>query len=110
MFFNICKSKIAGLIIKSKELHYKEGSISLSQKLIAEANILPYEIVLVLNLNNGERLLTYVISDLSLDKREAKLNGPAARCGEVGDELIILSFAWVTPEESSSFKPKIIQL
>lgn len=110
MIFQVCRIKIMGLVVKAKNLYYKEGSISLSEELIEEAGILNSEILLALNLNTGDRFFSHSIPDKQLAKKEVILNGPAARCGEVGDELIILATAWITEEERNSFKPKIIHV
>ena len=101
MFVKFLKSKLHGLIVTEKNLNYS-GSIKLDADFLQKANIKPYEIVLVVNLNNGERFETYVIPA----KRGSKtvgLQGGAARLGEVGDEIIIMSFCYLEPNER--FKP-----
>ncbi|MFQ3676031.1 MAG: aspartate 1-decarboxylase [Endomicrobiia bacterium] len=97
MYTKYLKSKIQGLKITEKNLRYS-GSIKLDINFIESANIKPYESVLVVNLSNGERFETYVIEG----KRGSKvvsLQGGAARLGEVGDELIIMSFSYLSNEE-----------
>ncbi len=97
MFVKILKSKIQGLCVTEKNLKYS-GSIKLDLDFIEKANILPFETVLVVNVSNGERFETYVIEG----KRGSKivsLQGGAARLGEVGDEIIIMSFAYLNEKE-----------
>jgi aspartate 1-decarboxylase len=74
---------------------------------MTEADLLPYEKVSVVNINNGERFETYVIPG-EHGKREFCLNGAAARKGTVGDEVIIISYANVDEKELENFKPTII--
>jgi aspartate 1-decarboxylase len=98
------KSKIHRAKITSLNLFY-EGSISIDPDLMKEADILEGEKVEVLNLNNGSRTETYAIKG---KPKEICLNGPAARTGIPGDEVIILSYAIVKEEEAHFYKPKII--
>ena len=98
MYTKYLKSKIQGLKITEKNLKYN-GSIKLDINFIENANIKPYEAVLIVNLSNGERFETYVIEG----KRGSKvvsLQGGAARLGEVGDELIIMSFSYIDKKEN----------
>lgn len=97
MFIKYLKSKLHGLTVTNKNLHYL-GSIELDQNFLEKANIQPYEVVLVINLNNGERFETYVIPAKS-GSRKVSLQGGTARLGEVGDEIIIMSFAYLQPQE-----------
>jgi aspartate 1-decarboxylase len=102
------KSKIFHATITAAELHYK-GSISIDQDIIEKADLRENEKVEVLNLNNGERLQTYVIRA----KRASGticLNGPAARLGHKGDKIIILSYGLYAEEELKRVKPIIIEL
>ena len=80
-------SKIEGMIT-GKNLHYS-GSITIGRDLMADTNLIPFEQVHVLNKSNGERFITYTLEGKG---REIILNGAAARLGEVGDEVIILSY------------------
>ena len=107
MFINVCKSKIQGAIVNEKKLNYA-GSITIAQELLKAADILPNEKVQVLNFNNGKRFETYVI--LGKENTGICLNGPAARLGEVGDKLIIISYGLFKKDELIDFKPKIIYL
>jgi len=88
------------------ELYY-EGSITIDKKLLEAADILPYEKVHVVNLNNGSRLNTYTLEGPA-DSGMICLNGPAARLGAVGDEIIIIAYSQMTEEEAKKHKPRIV--
>ena len=105
MLITMCKSKIQGAIITAKELNYG-GSITIAEELLNAADILPNEKVQVVNFNNGIRFETYVI--LGRENSGICLNGPAARLGEIGDKIIIISYGSFEKEELTDFKPKII--
>lgn len=109
MFVSLCKSKIHRLRVTQANLHY-EGSLTVDEKLIEAAGILPYEKVSVVNVNNGARLETYVI----LGERESGvvcLNGAAARLGQVGDVVIIIAYAFFEGEEiPRSFAPLVVHV
>ena len=102
----ILKSKIHRATITDANLNY-EGSLTVDTELLEVADILPYEKVSVVNINNGERLETYVIEGKP-GSREICLNGAAARKGAAGDKIIIISYVTATVEEIASFKPTII--
>ena len=108
MFIELCKSKIAHAFITEAELFY-EGSITIDEDLLKAADILPGEKVDVLNINNGNRFTTYTIAGEAGSGRVC-LNGPAARLGLVGDQVIVLSYAMMTPEEAENYKAKTIYL
>ena len=108
MLIHFCKSKISHATITEAELHY-EGSITLDVELLKAVNIVEGERVEVLNLNNGNRFETYAIAGKA-GSGQICLNGPAARLGLVGDQIIILSYALFTPEEAKAAKTKIIYL
>lgn len=108
MICEYLKSKIAHGRITQSELHY-EGSITLDADLLQEAGMLPGERVQILNVNNGNRFDTYTIAGKA-GVGTICLNGPAARQGVVGDQIMILSYASMTPEEAKNFKPTIIHL
>lgn len=108
MLRTFCKSKINKAIITDKELHYK-GSIGIDKIILEAADILPGEQVQVLNVNNGERITTYVIEEKE-GSGSIVLYGPAARRGEVGDEIVILSYCLMDAEESRNFKVRTIPL
>lgn len=100
------KSKIHRAKITGKELHY-EGSLSLDASLMKSAKLLPFEKIEVYNVNNGQRFSTYVIP-ASAGSGEVQLNGAASRLGEIGDIVIIVSYALFDEEELKDFKPFLV--
>ena len=108
MLIEVCKSKIAYATITEAELLY-EGSITIDSDLMKAVNILPGERVQVVNVNNGNRFDTYTISG-EAGSGVFCLNGPAARLGLVGDQIMILSYAQMEPEEAKNNKIQIIHL
>lgn len=92
--------------VTEANLHY-EGSITIDQELLDEAGILPYEKVQVLNITNGNRLETYTIPG-EAGSRTCCLNGAAARLTQVGDRIIVIAYAEMTPEEARGHKPKVV--
>ncbi len=84
-----------------------EGSITIDQDLLDAANLLPYEKVQVLNITNGSRLETYTIPG-ERGSRVCCLNGAAARMTHVGDRIIVISYAEMTPEEAKEHKPRVV--
>ena len=108
MQIEIMKSKIGHATITGSELFY-EGSITIDEELMEAVDILENEKVEVLNINNGNRFTTYVIKG-EAGSGKICLNGPAARQGLVGDQIMILSYALVEKIKAESFKPKVIHL
>jgi aspartate 1-decarboxylase len=106
MFVEILKSKIHQVRVTEANLHYV-GSITIDENLMDAANIIENEKVSVVDINNGERLETYVIKG-DRGSGEICLNGPAARKIAVGDIIIIMAFASMDFEEAKKFKPSII--
>lgn len=106
MRIEVLKSKIHRVKITQAELHYV-GSITLDEALMEAAQLIPGEKVQVVNLNNGERLETYVIKG-ERGSGTVCLNGPAARKAQVGDVVIVISYASMELEEARNFKPAII--
>jgi aspartate 1-decarboxylase len=106
MFIEVIKSKIHKVSITGANLHYI-GSITIDEDLMDAANLLENEKVHVLNLNNGERLETYIIKG-KRGSGEICLNGAAARKVIIGDVIIIMSFALIDFQEAKSFLPTII--
>ena len=100
------RSKIHRATVTMAELYY-EGSITIDKKLLKEADILPYEKVQIVNLNNGTRLETYTLEGPA-DSGMICLNGPAARLGTIGDEIIIITYSQMTEEEAKKHKPKVV--
>ena len=106
MQIEILKSKIHRAVITEANLNYI-GSITIDEDLMDAANLIENEKVQVVNVNNGERLETYVIKG----KRGSGiccLNGPAARKGMVGDVVVIISYASISFAEAKDFKPSIV--
>jgi aspartate 1-decarboxylase len=106
MFIEVLKSKIHKVTVTDANLHYV-GSIAIDEDLMDASNIIENEKVQVLNMNNGERLETYVIKG-KRGSGEICMNGPAARKVVVGDVVLIMSFASVDFQEARSFKPTLI--
>ncbi|HPD95308.1 MAG TPA: aspartate 1-decarboxylase [Tenuifilaceae bacterium] len=106
MFIEVLKSKIHRVTITEANLNYV-GSITIDENLMDAANILENEKVQIVNINNGERLDTYVIKG-ERGSGQICLNGPAARKCVVGDVVIIISYATIDFEEAKSFKPTVI--
>jgi len=102
------KSKIHRATLTGNHLDY-EGSISIDTDLLEASGMLPGEQVHVVNLNNGSRLVTYVIEG---DKGSGTimLNGPAARMGLKGDKIIIIAYCQMNQEEAESYKPIVVKV
>jgi len=106
MQIEVLKSKIHRAVVTEADLNYV-GSLTIDEDLMEAANIIENEKVQVVNINNGERLETYVIKG----KRGSGvccLNGPAARKGAVSDIVIIIAYATMDFEEAKTFKPSIV--
>jgi len=103
MLINVFKSKLHQVSVTEANLNYV-GSITIDEDLMDAANLIAGERVQVVNNNNGERLETYVIKG-ERGSGVICLNGAAARKTQVGDVLIIISYAWMSPEEAKDFKP-----
>jgi aspartate 1-decarboxylase len=106
MKLHVLKSKIHNATVTNGDLEY-EGSITIDCELLEIANMIPNEKVLVVNNNNGERFETYIIKG-EKGSREIQLNGAAARCALVGDEIIIMTFATMEEAEARNYKPMIL--
>lgn len=104
----ICKSKISHVRVTEAQLRY-EGSITIDEALLKAADIVPGEKVEVLNVNNGSRLETYALSGKK-GSGVICLNGPAARSGCVGDELVILAYCFADDKDAFSVKMKIVRV
>lgn len=102
----MCKSKIHRATITEANLAY-EGSITVDETLLEAADIVPYEMVQVFNVNNGQRFETYAIPGPK-DSGVICLNGAAARLGVTGDKIIIITSAMVDETEVPSFSPKVV--
>jgi aspartate 1-decarboxylase len=106
MLIQIMKSKIHRVKITQAELHYV-GSITIDKKLMDAADLVENEKVQIVNINNGERLETYIIEG-EAGSGQVCLNGPAARLAQVGDIVIIISYGSIKKSEAKSFEPTII--
>ena len=106
MLIEVLRSKIHRVTVTGADLNYI-GSITVDEDLLDAAQIVPGEKVQVVNNNNGERLETYAIPG-PRGSGEITLNGAAARKVAIGDILIVLSYALMTPEEARGFKPSLI--
>jgi len=106
MLVEVLKSKIHLVTVTEANLNYI-GSITIDEDLMDAANIIEGEKVSVVNINNGERLETYVIKG-KRGSGEIVMNGPAARKALVGDVIIIMSYAAMDFQEAKKFKPAII--
>jgi aspartate 1-decarboxylase len=108
MHIEVLKSKIHRATITGTDLHY-EGSLTLDSLLMEAAQLVPFEKVDVVNINNGSRLQTYVIAGPA-GSGMVQLNGAAARWGAPGDLVIILTYASVDPSEAKAHKPRIVHV
>ncbi len=106
MLVSILKSKIHRATVTSANIDYM-GSISIDSNLMEHANILPYEKVLVVSLDSGERLETYAIEE-ERDSGRICVNGAAARRILKGEKVIIISFVAIDPKEAAVYHPKIL--
>jgi aspartate 1-decarboxylase len=108
MQLTLLKSKIHRAAITGASLDY-EGSLTVSADIAETVGLLPYEKILVGNLQNGERFETYVIYGAP-GEGVIELNGATAHLGKIGDLLTIMSFARLTPEEARTHRPRIAVL
>lgn len=106
MQIQVVKSKLHRVTVTGAELNYI-GSITIDEALMEAANLIEGEKVQIVNINNGERLETYVIKG-NRDSGEITLNGPSARKVQKGDIVIIISYGTMDFEEAKSFKPSLV--
>ena len=102
------KAKIHRARLTGADLHY-EGSIAVDRDLLLAADILPGEQVHVLNVNNGQRLVTYAIEAPS-GSGTMMLNGPAARLGVPGDIVVVLTYCTLDDAEARQWKPRVVHV
>ena len=102
----MCKSKIHRAAVTEAELYY-QGSLTIDETLLKAADILPYERVQVVNVNNGNRFETYAIKG-EAGSGTICLNGAAARLGHVGDEIIIITYASYPEDEARMHRPIVV--
>lgn len=107
MLITVLKSKISYATVTQKELYYV-GSITIDANIMQRANIIENEKVQIVNLNNGARLETYVITG-EAGSNIISLNGAAARLAELGDQLFILSYAMIDPNQET-LDPTLVDL
>lgn len=108
MILTLMKGKIHRATVTQADLHY-EGSISIDQDLLEMAAILPNEQVDILNITNGERFTTYAIT-APRGSKTFGLNGAAARRVQLGDKIIIITYAQMDAEVAKSYVPNIVLL
>ena len=101
-------SKIHRATVTDANLNYV-GSITIDENILDKANLSEGQKVDILNINNGERFQTYILAGKRGNK-DFCLNGAAARKAQIGDKIIICSYAQMTPEEAKTFKPTIVQI
>ncbi len=106
MFIEVLKSKLHRVKVTQAELHYV-GSVTIDETLMEAANLIENEKVQIVNINNGERFETYVIKG-EKETGTICLNGPAARKVQLGDIIIIISYASMEFEEAKKHKPLLI--
>lgn len=110
MKIQMLKAKLHQACVTHAQVEY-EGSLGIDVELMEAIGLYQYEKVLVSNINNGSRLETYAIAE-PFGSRRIVLNGAAARCGCVGDRIIIMSFCWVDETEvrEGRHRPRVIRL
>lgn len=108
MQVTLLKSKLLRAEVTDSALHY-EGSLAIDASLMKQIGLVAYEKILVANIANGERFETYAI-EAPAGSHIISLNGAAAHKGEIGDLLVIMSFAQVDAEKALGWKPKVLVL
>ena len=106
MLINVMRAKLHRLTVTQADLNYI-GSISLDPDLIEVAGLVEGERVQIVNINNGERLETYVITG-ERGTGQVCLNGPAARKVQPGDVIIVIAYGLMPPEEATDFQPAVL--
>lgn len=105
MFYQLLKSKLHGAIVTEASIDY-EGSLGIDRDLMDAVRMLPYEKILVANVNNGERFETYAIP-APRGSGTICLNGATARLGVIGDKLLIFTFAMVAEADAHTHRPLV---
>lgn len=106
MLLTMLKSKIHRAVITESKLNYV-GSITIDKSLMNNANILEYEKVQIVDIDNGNRFETYAIAG-EPNSGVICINGAAARCVQPGDKIIIMTYCQINEEESNKFKPTVV--
>jgi aspartate 1-decarboxylase len=102
------RAKIHMATVTESNIAY-EGSITIDESILEAAGMLPYEQVMISNVNNGERFETYIIPGRK-NSGNICLNGPTARKGVVGDKVIIFCYSYFDDSEIQDFKPRIVHV
>jgi len=108
MTITMLYSKLHRATVTDANLNYV-GSITIDRDLLDSAGLIVGQKVDIVNINNGERFSTYVIEG-ERGKKDMCLNGAAARKAEIGDKIIVIAYANMTPEEAKNYKPKVVLL
>jgi aspartate 1-decarboxylase len=108
LLISLLKSKIHRATVTDAKVDYV-GSITIDKELLEESGMIEFEKVLVVSLDTGERLETYIIEGPK-GSREICLNGAAAKVMSKGEKIIIMSFCFITEKQAQSFKPKIVHV
>jgi aspartate 1-decarboxylase len=108
MLLEFLYAKIHRATVTDANLNYV-GSITIDENILEKANLSEGQKVDILNINNGERFQTYIIAGKRGNK-DFCLNGAAARKAQIGDKIIICSYALMTSDEAKNFKPTIVQI
>jgi aspartate 1-decarboxylase len=108
MQLSILKSKLHLATVTRSELNY-HGSLTVDPVLMDAVGLLPYEAILVSNVATGSRAMTYVIPGRP-GEGQIELNGAMARLGAVGDRLIVMAFAQLSPDELAGHRPRVVAL
>ncbi len=108
MLLTLLKSKIHRAAVTGASLHY-EGSMTIAADLAERVGLLPFERILVGNMENGERFETYVIYG-ERGSGAMQLNGATAHLGKIGDRVTVMNFGAFTPEEAVGHRPRIVLL
>ena len=108
MLLTLCKGKLHRATVTQAELHYV-GSITIAADLMRAAGIVPWERVQVVDVANGARFETYVLEG-TVGSGTVCVNGAAARLVQVGDPVIVIAYAQMTPEEALAFRPTFVLL
>ena len=106
MTIEMLRAKIHRATVTQAELDYV-GSVTVDQDLLDASGMLEYEKVQIVDINNGNRFETYIISG-ERGSGMICLNGAAARCASVGDTIIMMTYAQITPEEAKDFHPTVV--
>lgn len=106
MIHTVLKSKIHGVRVTGKSLHY-EGSCTIDIDLLEKANMKVHEQIHVVNVNNGNRFITYILAG-ERGSGIINLNGACARLGEIEDKVIIMTYAGIDDEELKTFAPTVL--